>query len=262
MSRYPSAEWDPIPENKTQSKIRPTQFIFHRQVGLGDLHDWYAQQGVVVESQLWVAKSGRAKQYLDSTVRADANYLANKRPDGTGAVSCEFEGGLHNEPLTPEQVATAIRLLRDAHALDGIPLRLCTGPDEPGIGWHVMWGAPGPWTPVAKSCPTKPVIAQIPGILAAAQEDDLQFTDQINIAGTDAGKATGATSVDLGDALRRMYEWTFRADLNSAAALALAKAAAQSPRPLTAAETEAVVAKAIADNVVRVEVSVRPGDPA
>lgn len=182
MSHYPTATFDPIPENATQPKIRPTQFIFHRQAGLGDLFDFYRQQGVVVESHLWVAKSasrGGVKQYLDTTVRGDANYKANKRPDGTGAVSCEFEGGLDNEPLTDFQIRAAVALLEDAHRLDGIPLDVCTSPDDPGVGWHVMWGAPGSWTPVAKSCPTKPVIAQIPAIIAAAQEDDVITKEEI-----------------------------------------------------------------------------------
>lgn len=168
MSRYPVAEWRPIPEQHTQPTIRPTQFIFHTQVGYGSLYDFYRRTDITVESHFWVSRGGNAEQYLDTTVRGDANYLANMRPDGTGAVSCEFEGHA-DQPFTQAQVETAIKLLRQANERDGIPLRLCDGPSDPGIGWHVMWGAPGAWTPVAKTCPGKPRINQVPGIVAAAR---------------------------------------------------------------------------------------------
>lgn len=197
MSRYPVATWRPIPEQFSQPHIRPTQFIFHRQVGLGSLFGFYSSAGVVVESQLWVGKDGRAEQYLDTTVRADANLEANMRPDGTGAVSCEFEGGLNNEPLTDAQIATAVVLLRQAHERDGIPLRFCRNPEDPGVGWHVMWGAPGPWTPVAKTCPTKPVIAQLPAILESAQGDDVTEADKDDIAAKVCDLLLGARATAL-----------------------------------------------------------------
>jgi hypothetical protein len=179
MSRYPPARWRPIPEQRGQQRIRPTQFIFHTQAGRGSLHDYYTARGIDVESHLWVARNGDAEQYLDTEVRADANLTANRRPDGTGAVSCEFEGFV-DDPFTDAQVATAIRLLREAHDRDGIPRTLCRSPDDPGVGWHVMWGAPGPWTPVAKSCPGKRRIAQIPAIVRAAREDHVMpSTDEL-----------------------------------------------------------------------------------
>jgi hypothetical protein len=179
MSRYPAARWRPIPEQRRQQRIRPTQFIFHTQAGYGSLHDYFTTRGIAVESHLWVSETGAAEQYLDTEVRGDANYRANRRPDGTGAVSCEFEGKA-GDPFTEAQVATAVRLLRQAHQRDGIPQTLCRSPDDPGVGWHVMWGAPGPWTPVAKTCPGQPRIAQIPGIVRAAREEhDMPSTDEL-----------------------------------------------------------------------------------
>ena len=56
-------------------------------------------------------------------------------------------------------------------AIPDVTRRQVGAPAGSGIGWHVMFGAPGPWTPVAKSCPGPARVAQardeiIPAIVA------------------------------------------------------------------------------------------------
>lgn len=163
MARYGAARWEEIPENRTQSSIRPTQVILHVSAGEStDLFGYWTSPGVVLESHFYVTRAGVVEQYEDTTVMAEANLTANRRADGTGAISIETQGADANGIWEPAQLAALERLVRWACTTHGIPMRLCTGPAVPGIGWHVMWGAPGPWTPaVGKVCPGPARVQQI-----------------------------------------------------------------------------------------------------
>lgn len=182
MAWMPAALKRALPENTSQPSIRPTQVILHVSAGESTtLYYLWMSEGL--ESHFYAPRVNQLEQYMDTTVEADANYLANRRPDGTGAISVETQGADADGLWGAKQQDDIVAVLAWAHKTHGIPLRLCTSPDDPGIGWHVMWGAPGAWTPaVGKVCPGPNRIKQIPGLIARAQaivdgKEDLSIVD-------------------------------------------------------------------------------------
>ena len=86
--------------------------------------------------------------------------------------------GLDNGTWTDVQIAELKEFLVWAHKTHGIPLRVCPAWNRAGVGYHTMWGAPGPWTPVAKSCPGPNRIKQFRDVITPWMknpilEDDL-----------------------------------------------------------------------------------------
>lgn len=181
MALYQGARTRLLPEANTQPTMRATQVILHVAVSEADsLYGYWTTPGVGLESHFYVAYSGAVEQYVDTSHSADANLTANRRPDGTGAISVET-AGLGPGSWTPEQLDALLGICRWARDVHGVPLQTCPGPDAPGIGWHVMWGAPGPWTPRSKVCPGPARVEQFKQIimprLAGAEEVDMPLTD-------------------------------------------------------------------------------------
>lgn len=181
MARFPDAVWRPIPEDKTQPLVRIDQVILHVAASNGDsLFNWWNFPDNNLESHFYVRKTGVVEQYIDTARSADANLTANRRPDGSGAMSIETEG-LANEQWTDAQLASILALIRWAHEVHDVPIHVCSTADDPGIGWHVMFGAPGPWTPaVGKVCPGPLRVVQfnekiMPAL--AGEEDDVALSD-------------------------------------------------------------------------------------
>jgi len=166
MARYPDAMWKPLPENSTQAKIVPTQFIAHTAVdapGATKLFDYFDNPGVGVESHFWIPNKGRIVQGMDTEVQADANYKGNVR-----AISAETEddGDPEANPWTKFQISSLIELGIWAVKEHNIPPILAPAWDKPGFGWHSMWGfsdpirqigpITSPWTKaMGKTCPGK-----------------------------------------------------------------------------------------------------------
>ncbi len=148
MAICPFAETMLLPESHTQPGIVPRLVILHSAAGRGSLHNFFLNSSNL-ESHFWVAESGRIEQYIDTDVRADANLKANGF-----AISIETESSPSaTERWGTAQAAAIVRLvgwLCDEHR---IPKRQTPTWDGSGIGWHIQFGAPGPWTPVNKSCP-------------------------------------------------------------------------------------------------------------
>lgn len=154
MARFRNARWRPLPENATQARIRPTQLILHSICGSDEGAYQHFLRSSNLESHFLLDYDGTAEQAVDTEVRADANYRANRRPDGTGAVSVETESRVDaSDPWTPAQLAWIKQTILLMHQVHGMPLRVCRSPGDPGVGYHTMFGAPSAWTPVAKSCP-------------------------------------------------------------------------------------------------------------
>jgi hypothetical protein len=177
-SRFPGATWAPIPEHGEGPSYTKTQLIFHStgtRASAAANRRYFARGDVDVESTLIVDYDGGALQILEAGERADANGSANRR-----AISVEVVGEAH-EPYTAAQVATCRAIAEWACSEHPIARRQIPEHDASGVGWHVMFGAPGPWTSVrGKACPGSRRIAQvrdliIPGLLAAptVQEDDV-----------------------------------------------------------------------------------------
>lgn len=169
MARDPGSKWAPLPEAGAPDGYTKTQLIFHATGGTGSAKairdNWFGRSDVVVESTFIIGKSPAdpTLQMMDSTDNADANSSANQR-----AISVEVVC-TGSEPYTAWQVSECIRIGRWAAAHHPIQRRICPRHDASGFGWHVMFGAPGPWTPaVGKVCPGNPAIQQLKTVIFPA----------------------------------------------------------------------------------------------
>ncbi len=174
MARWHGAVWAPLPENDTQPPIEPVRVILHTAVdspGPSNLPAWFGRENVRVESHLWFPFAGPPVQMIDTEVRADANYRANR--DSISAET-EDDGDPIGNPWNAHQIDGLARFLAWCHETYRIPLRLCQSPTSPGVGWHAQWSYPSdpfgqtgspadsPWTTsLGKICPGKTRIRQL-----------------------------------------------------------------------------------------------------
>lgn len=122
--------------------------------------------GNELESHYVVRQDGYIVQLVPENMRAEANYGANRRANGHGAISIETDSSVSaTEPWTDAQCAALIELVAGICDRHNIPVRLCPAWDQPGIGWHIMFGSPGPWTPARKVCPGPARIRQVADVI-------------------------------------------------------------------------------------------------
>jgi hypothetical protein len=174
MAWYPGAtKMELQPESDAQPAIRPTQFILHSIVAPWTAKRTYEywRDSTNLESHFGLGYEGDLAQYIGTQTRADANYLANRRADGTGAVSLESASNTQaSDPWTAAQVEQLIKLGVWLHQEHAIPLRICRTWDDPGFGYHRMFKE---WNPDGHSCPGDARVKQFkevvfPGIVARA----------------------------------------------------------------------------------------------
>lgn len=196
MARMPGVVWDPLPENRTEPYINPSQIILHTAVD-GDLNipDYFRRRDVFVESHFWIERDGTVTQMMDTNRQADANYRANNT-----AISIETEddGDPEGNPWTTPQLNSIIKVIQWATRTHGIPIRRCSSSTAPGIGWHSMWSYPdpinlrgrprsSPWTTsLGKTCPGSTRIKQLVNIVLPAAAGERVDIDQ----STANGRAT------------------------------------------------------------------------
>jgi hypothetical protein len=177
MSWNPSAtKLELRPESDTQAAIRPTQLIIHSVAApwTGRRTYEYWRDSTNLESHFYVEYGGGLYQFIGTETRADANYNANRRDDGTGAVSIETASNTSGtDAWTPEQMEKLILLGVWLHRTHGIPLRICRAADDPGIGYHRMYAD---WSPSGTNCPGAARVKQFhntvfPGIVSRATEE-------------------------------------------------------------------------------------------
>ncbi|SFD14544.1 peptidoglycan recognition protein family protein [Streptomyces aidingensis] len=193
MAWYPGAiKMELQPESDAQPAIRPTQFIVHSIVAPWTPERTYEhwKNSTNLESHFGLGYDGRMGQYIGTETRADANAAANRRPDGTGAVSIETASNTSaTDPWTPEQVEALVRLGVWLHRTHGIPLRVCRSHSDPGYGYHSLHRE---WSTSGTACPGRPRIAQFrdevfPAIVARAsgasatpsKEDDMPSAEEV-----------------------------------------------------------------------------------
>ena len=217
MAWYPGAtRMELQPESDAQPAIRPTQFIVHSVVAPWDEKRIYAywRDSTNLESHFGLDYDGSIGQYIGTETRADANAAANRRPDGTGAVSIETASNTKaSDAWTPEQIEQLILLGVWLHQRHGIPLRICRSHSDPGFGYHSMFRE---WSTSGTACPGAARIKQFrevvfPGIVARASgktsqtntETDMKLSDQIDLGDwvkdhwpTDKGLADGKIAVN------------------------------------------------------------------
>ena len=169
-TQYPEAVWLPLPENQSQPTIVPRIGILHSQAGVGSLRGFFGRSSSL-ESTFWIGTDGTVEQYGDMNRRMDANYKANPF-----AFSVETEnhieyvrsGAWDDDPWSVDQVAAITRLCSWAHKEWGIPNKLTPTWDGAGFGYHIQFGTPGYWTPVAKACPGRRRIEQLKRVVIPA----------------------------------------------------------------------------------------------
>jgi hypothetical protein len=160
MAIYPKAVKRLIPPGSNDPRIKPRVAILHVDAGNNrDLHDYFAYRSGGIESHFQIALDGTVFQYRDTEWEADANHKANPF-----AVSIETQGLAEGE-WTPAQLVAIRDLLRWLRKVHKIPLRKCPKWDGKGVGYHIQFGAPGAWTPSAKSCPGPQRIQQFDHVL-------------------------------------------------------------------------------------------------
>jgi len=171
MPWMPSARKREIPENRTAPRINANKVILHSAVGPGSLYGYFSRDDVKVESHFWVGLDGSIEQYLDTNVRADANWDAN-----SSAISIETadNGNPDEFPWTNDQVSSLAEIINWASETHNIPIRLCPSADSSGIGYHRQFAN---WNKSAHSCPGDARVKQVPGIIAIAKEWDMPLTD-------------------------------------------------------------------------------------
>ena len=148
MALFPEADQQLIPPGPNDPRITPRVAILHVDAGNAEnLHDFFAERSGGIESHFHVTRAGKIYQYRDTAFEADANYLANPF-----AISIETQG-FGTGVWTGPQIAAIKRLLLWLNKTHGIPLQKVEKWDGSGVGYHTLFGAPGMWTPVAKSCP-------------------------------------------------------------------------------------------------------------
>lgn len=153
MAWYPAATKYELPESDSQPAIKPTQFIVHSIVAPWTAKRTYEywRDSTNLESHFGLGYAGDLGQFIGTETRADANASANRRPDGTGAVSIETASNTKgSDPWTVEQVEALIRLGVWLHQRHGIPLRICRSASDPGYGYHRLHAA---WSTSGTACP-------------------------------------------------------------------------------------------------------------
>lgn len=161
MPWYPEATKLEIPESSSQPSIVPTQVIFHSLAAPWTIQRTYEywRDSTSLESHFAIDYTGAVGQYVNTSVRADANYGANKRPDGTGAISVETASRTDStDPWNSAQVEAAADLILWAHKTHGVPLRMCRSHSDPGIGYHRQFPE---WSVSGTACPGNKRIEQL-----------------------------------------------------------------------------------------------------
>src|SRR3954464_15423803 len=148
MARDPGSLWVPLPEAGAPDGCVKRKFIVHSTGDNGSaaaIDRYFRRADIVVESTFIVGwgPEDPTRQIMDSTDRADANIAAND--DG---ISVEVVGD-GRSGYNAWQRAELIRLgqwAMTAHPEIGPQVIPSAADSSSGFGWHVMFGAPGPWT--------------------------------------------------------------------------------------------------------------------
>jgi len=162
---YPKAVWRLIPPGPNDPPIVPRIAVLHVDAGNAEtLYYYFRDRSGGIESHFFIKKDGTVEQYRDIYWQADANLDGNDF-----AVSIETQGYGAGE-WTAAQLTSIKRLLLWLHNETDVPLKRCTAWDGVGVGYHVMWGAPSHWTPVAKTCPGPDRVKQFEALLVPWME--------------------------------------------------------------------------------------------
>lgn len=193
MAWYPFANKKLIKPGPNDPPIIVVGAILHVDAGNNkSLYEYFRDKSGGIESHFHVPKAGPVEQYRDTGYEADANLKANSFTVAGlrfGFVSIETQG-LEKGEWNEWQLQEIKRLLSWLSATHSFPLKVTTNPRGPGVGYHTLFGAPGPWTPVAKSCPGPDRVRQFNDVLVP------WFTENHQVPSNGSGGPGKAVGVD------------------------------------------------------------------
>lgn len=193
MAICPFAEYRPVPRGTNDPPVRIIGAVLHVDGGnVGSLYEYFSEGSGGVESHFHIPKTRIIEQYRDTRYEADANYHGNSfMRDGVlcGLMSIETQGACDGTGWNAKQLFDIKRLLVWASERHDFPLRRIPAWNAAGVGYHIMFGAPGPWTPVAKACPCPERIRQYEEILVPwfsnpvlTTEDEMELGDTLSLS--------------------------------------------------------------------------------
>lgn len=153
------------PESDSQPSIVPDQFILHSIAAPWTIQRIYEywRDSTNLESHFGLGYDGSLGQYIGTQTRADANFAANRRSNGHGAISMETASNLdHTDPWTAAQIETIVKTLDWAAREHGIPRRKCRSWDDAGFGYHRLYPE---WSTGGTACPGDARVAQFNNII-------------------------------------------------------------------------------------------------
>lgn len=186
MSRYPSATWKPIRDTSTARLTKDILCLHTAVTSATGCWNYFDRLDVKVYSHgviggIW---GGDAGKNLDGVAwqMADTNYRAAANLDGNWRVISWETADNAARPIaawTPRQCDTIVRIMVDAHRLDGIPLMLIpdSKPGRRGVAYHRLGCDPyrisggEHWSSsYGKDCPTDVRIKQLPALIQRARD--------------------------------------------------------------------------------------------
>lgn len=189
MARYSEAEWKPLPETKTQTRIAPRAIGLHTAVSNADsLWDYFnrgSEDDVETECHFYVPEDTKIEQYIDTNVMAhcqvDGNpfVISYETWDGAGDV-WEPPNWKDIPALNDHQIDEITSSWAWASTVHNIPLRPMRFWNDSGVGYHRQFvGRPG-WTRGYRDCPGDRKIKQIPELIALSIEkrDGMAITNE------------------------------------------------------------------------------------
>ena len=211
-----------IPPGANDPGIKPVGGVLHVAVSEAEsLYPYFNGPSGGVESHFYVRRDGKFEQYRSIYFEADANYKGNSFLRGgktCGLLSIETQGMGAGE-WTDAQIATMKNIMLWANAEADVPLEVIKTWDGDGWGYHIMFGAPGPWTPAAgKTCPGPDRIKQfksdeITGWLNRGGKDPQPTPTRVERAreligqALDLLEATPAQRKRVHDAIPEIQDW-------------------------------------------------------
>lgn len=174
MAIYSAAKQRIIPPGANDPRISPRLGILHVDANNKEtLFPYFDGPSGGIESHFHIPKFKQIEQYRDTAWEADANHLAN--PFAMSVETQGFADGLWND----KQLDDIKDLMLWAEEVHDIPLKKATEWDGEGWGYHILFGAPGKWTPHAKSCPGPLRIEQFNDLLVPwMKEQNDMFTEK------------------------------------------------------------------------------------
>lgn len=140
MARYPGAIWKPITADKDRQRLTVYNRVnLHSTASVASSQHGYFNQRGIPDSHFHVAYDGTVEQYVDTSMRAFADYEGN---DAT--VSIETQGvssSTGDEKWRPAQAAAIIDLVAWIIKTHDIPRKLASNShagstSSQGLSWH------------------------------------------------------------------------------------------------------------------------------